>query len=55
MKNNRMERGYIKIEENSQREFVVEAKLIDGNLWLSEHEIADLFNYIPELMIPIPL
>ncbi len=39
-----MERGYIKIEENSQREFVVEAELIGGNLWLSEHEIADLFN-----------
>ncbi|MDR2948019.1 MAG: hypothetical protein LBV71_02305, partial [Prevotella sp.] len=39
-----MERGYIKIEENGQQEFVVEAKLIDGNLWLSKHEMADLFN-----------
>ena len=39
-----MKRGYIKIEENSQHEFVVEAKVIDGTLWLSQWEMATLFN-----------
>lgn len=26
------------------QEFIVEARLVDGNLWLTKHEIADLFN-----------
>lgn len=38
-----MESGYINIYENSREEWVVEAKLIDGNLWLSKHQMAQLF------------
>ena len=39
-----MGRGYIRIKENSENQFVVEAKLVNGTLWMSKHEIADLFN-----------
>ena len=39
-----METGYINITENDRHEFTVEAKLINGTLWLTKHEIADLFN-----------
>lgn len=39
-----MERGYINIKENGANQLTVEAKLIDGNLWITKHEIADLFN-----------
>lgn len=44
MKNNSMERGYIKIKENKDNQLVVEAKLVNYTLWMSKHEIADLFN-----------
>ena len=42
-----MKTGYIKIEENSNNEFIVKVKLDNGNngnLWLTEYEIARLFN-----------
>ena len=39
-----METGYIKIKENERHEFVVEAKLVNGTIWLTKHEIANLFN-----------
>jgi Virulence protein len=39
-----METGYINITENDRHEFTVEAKLVNGTLWLTKHEIADLFN-----------
>ena len=39
-----MNRGYIKIKETSHQKFIVEARLVDGNLWICKHEIADLFN-----------
>jgi len=39
-----MNRGKIKIWETKHQKFVVEVKLADGNLWLTKHEIADLFN-----------
>ena len=39
-----MNRGNIKITETVHQKFVVEVKLADGNLWLTKHEIADLFN-----------
>jgi len=39
-----MERGYIIIKENKDNQLIVEAKLINGTLWISKHEIADLFN-----------
>ncbi len=39
-----MERGYIKIEENNENQLIVEAKLVNCTLWMSKHEIADLFN-----------
>lgn len=39
-----MERGYIRIKENKDNQLVVEAKLVNSTLWLSKHEIADLFN-----------
>lgn len=35
---------HITIRETDPKGFVVEVKLIDGNLWLTKHEIADLFN-----------
>lgn len=39
-----MERGYIKIEENGEKQFVITAKLVNCTLWMTKHEIADLFN-----------
>ncbi len=39
-----MERGYIKIKENENNQWIVEAKLVNCTLWMSKHEIADLFN-----------
>ena len=45
-----MNRGYIKIKETSHQEFIVEARLVDSNLWISKHEIADLFN-VPVCMV----
>lgn len=39
-----MERGYIKIKENTSHQLVVEAKLVNCTLWMTKHEIADLFN-----------
>jgi hypothetical protein len=39
-----MERGYIKIKENNEHQLIVEAKLVNCTLWLTKHEIADLFN-----------
>lgn len=39
-----MERGYIKIEENGDKQFVITAKLVNCTLWMTKHEIADLFN-----------
>lgn len=39
-----MNKGHITIKETGHKGFVVEAELIDGNLWLTKHEIADLFN-----------
>ena len=39
-----MNRGYIKIKETCHQKFIVEARLVDGNLWITKHEIADLFN-----------
>ena len=39
-----MNRGYIKIKETSHQKFIVEARLVDDNLWITKHEIADLFN-----------
>ena len=39
-----MNRGTIKIRETEHHGFVVEIQTADGNLWLTKHEIADLFN-----------
>jgi hypothetical protein len=39
-----MKTGYIKITENDKCEFVVEAQLINNTLWISEWEMAALFN-----------
>ena len=39
-----MERGYIKIKESIENQLIVEAKLVNCTLWMSKHEIADLFN-----------
>jgi hypothetical protein len=39
-----MNRGNIKIKETEHHRFVVEVQTADGNLWLTKHEIADLFN-----------
>lgn len=39
-----MVRGYINITENNKHEFSVEAKLINGTLWLSKWQMATLFN-----------
>ena len=39
-----MERGYLKIEERGDKQFVVTAQLVDSTVWLTKHEIADLFN-----------
>ena len=39
-----MERGFIKIKESTDNQLIVEAKLVNCTLWMSKHEIADLFN-----------
>ena len=39
-----MNRGTIKIRETEHHGFVVEIQTADGKLWLTKHEIADLFN-----------
>lgn len=39
-----MNRGDIKIIETEHQKFVVEVQTADGNVWLTKHEIADLFN-----------
>jgi hypothetical protein len=39
-----MNRGNIKIKEANHHQFLVEAQLVNGNIWLTKHEIADLFN-----------
>jgi hypothetical protein len=39
-----MNRGNIKIKETNHHQFIVEAQLVDGNIWLTKHEIAYLFN-----------
>ena len=39
-----MEQGYLKIKENTENQLIVEAKLVNCTLWMSKHEIADLFN-----------
>jgi len=39
-----MERGYINITENDKHDFIVNAKLINGTLWLSKYQMATLFN-----------
>ena len=39
-----MERGYIKIKENDENQLIVEAKLVNCTLWMTKHEMADLFN-----------
>ena len=39
-----MNRGYIKIKETNHHQFIVEVQLVNGTLWITKHEIADLFN-----------
>ena len=39
-----METGCIKIKKNERHEFVVEARLVNGSIWMTKHEIANLFN-----------
>ena len=39
-----MNRGTIKIRETEHHGFIVEVQTTDGGLWLTKHEIADLFN-----------
>lgn len=39
-----MDSRYIYITENDKHEFTVEAKLINGKLWLSKWQMATLFN-----------
>ena len=39
-----MELGYIEIKESKENQLIVEAKLVNGTLWMSKHEIADSFN-----------
>jgi hypothetical protein len=39
-----MNRGNIRIKETNHHQFIVEVQLVNGNLWLTKHEIADLFN-----------
>ena len=41
-----MERGYINIKDDECGHYTVEAKLVNGTLWLSEWEIAHLFNTV---------
>ena len=40
-----MNKGHINSNETSHQEFIVETRLIDGNLWIiAKHEKADLLN-----------
>jgi hypothetical protein len=39
-----MEKGYIRIKENNENQLIIEAKLVNCTLWMTKHEIADLFN-----------
>jgi hypothetical protein len=39
-----MKTGNVKIEENDKQQFIVEIQLINGNLWLTKSQMADLFN-----------
>ena len=39
-----MERGYLKIVEDKKSRFTVEAKLVNGDLWLTQSELAEIFN-----------
>lgn len=39
-----MERGYIKIEEKNAKELVITVKNVNCVLWMTKHEIAELFN-----------
>jgi hypothetical protein len=39
-----MNRGYVKVKGSVDQGFIIEAKMVDGNLWLTKHEMADLFN-----------
>jgi len=39
-----MERGYIRFKENEDNHLIIEAKIVNCTLWLTKHEIADLFN-----------
>lgn len=39
-----MERGNLKIRYNDANQLIVEAKIANGILWMTKHEIADLFN-----------
>lgn len=39
-----MEQEYISIKENDRGEFTVKAKLINGTVWLSQWQMATLFN-----------
>ena len=41
-----MERGYINIKDDECGHYTVEAKLVNGTLWLTEWEIARLFNTV---------
>ncbi len=38
-----MEHGYIKIKEDAVYQLRVESKIVEGSLWITQHEIADLF------------
>lgn len=40
---NIMEHGYIKIKENDANQLTVDVKLVNCTLWMTQHEIADLF------------
>ena len=39
-----MEKGYIRIKENNENQLIIEAKLVNCTLWMTKHEMADLFN-----------
>jgi len=41
-----MERGYIIIKENEANQLIIEAKIVNYDLWMTQHEIADLFNVL---------
>lgn len=41
-----MEGGYIKIRENEANQLIIDAKIVNGIIWMTKHEIADLFNVV---------